>query len=455
LARQAGAGGKKSMTRFGIDEEAESVSVPTRQSKEFRDPREGFTLLDFVLVLARRRRFILSFAAVVTVLAGAVSFVLPKEYTATVIILPPQQNSSLGSTLAMQLAGLGSMSELAGAGLGLKSLNDMYVTMLKSRSVEDAVIQHYGLMQEYHKKYYVDARRVLEKHSEINGSTKDGLIRVSIENPNPVRAAEIANGYVEQFRTLSQHLAVTEASRRRIIFEQQLEKTKNDLSNAEEALKQTELTTGMVELDSQARAMIEAAARLRAEVVAKEVEVESMRSYAGDQNPDLVAAQDELNHLRQQFTQLVGSNGNGSGDLFLPKGQVPQAGLEYIRKLRDVKYYEAIFDILARQLELAKLDEAKEGGFIQIVEAATPPERKSFPKRLLITLGAAAVGLSGGVLAVLFEAAFLRMRNDPANREKLELIAETVGRRKNVVDDQPAMSDAALTRDDSRQRKCS
>src|SRR6202041_1738514 len=115
------------------------------------------------------------------------------------------------------------------------------------------------------------------------------------------------------------------------------------------------------QLDSQARAMIEAAARLRAEVVAKQVQVESMRSYAGDENPALIAAQGELANLRQQFAQLVGSNGSASGDLFLPKGQVPQAGLDYVRKLRDVKYYEAIFDILARQLELAKLDEAKEG----------------------------------------------------------------------------------------------
>jgi uncharacterized protein involved in exopolysaccharide biosynthesis len=329
----------------------------------------------------------------------------------------------------MQLAGLGAMSGLSSSGLGLKSLNDMYVAMLKSRSVEDAVIDHYGLMQEYRKKYHVDARKTLERHAEIEGSTKDGLIRVSIENPDPQRAAQIANGYVDQFRTLSQHLAITEASQRRVIFDQQLEKTKNDLSNAEESLKQTELTTGMVQLDSQARAMIDAAARLRAEVVAKEVQVESMRSYAGDENPALIAAQGELANLRQQFAQLVGSNGSASGDLFLPKGQVPQAGLDYVRKLRDVKYYEAIFDILARQLELAKLDEAKEGAFIQVVEPAVAPERKSFPKRLWITLGALAVGLTVGILAVLFEAGLARMRKDPAKREKLDEIRQVVGRR--------------------------
>jgi uncharacterized protein involved in exopolysaccharide biosynthesis len=417
------------MARVVIDDIPETTAGHLGLNTERSGPAPDFTFLDLILVLLRRWKFVLCFTAIVTILAGAISLVLPKEYTATVIILPPQQNSSLSSTLAMQLAGLGAMSGLSSSGLGLKSLNDMYVAMLKSRSVEDAVIDHYGLMQEYRKKYHVDARKTLERHAEIEGSTKDGLIRVSIENPDPQRAAQIANGYVDQFRTLSQHLAITEASQRRVIFDQQLEKTKNDLSNAEESLKQTELTTGMVQLDSQARAMIDAAARLRAEVVAKEVQVESMRSYAGDENPALIAAQGELANLRQQFAQLVGSNGSASGDLFLPKGQVPQAGLDYVRKLRDVKYYEAIFDILARQLELAKLDEAKEGAFIQVVEPAVAPERKSFPKRLWITLGALAVGLTVGILAVLFEAGLARMRKDPAKREKLDEIRQVVGRR--------------------------
>ena len=417
------------MARLELDDIPESTLAQIRLNGELSETGSDFTLLDLILVILRRWKFIFYFTAITTILAAAVSFVLPREYTATVIILPPQQNSSLSSTLAMQLAGLGAMSGLTSGGLGLKSLNDMYVAMLKSRSIEDAVIEHYGLMQEYRKRYYVDARKTFERHAEIEGSTKDGLIRVSIENSDPQRAAQIANGYVEQFRKLSQHLAITEASQRRVIFEQQLEKTKNDLSNAEESLKQTELTTGMVQLDSQARAMIEAAARLRAEVVAKQVQVESMRSYAGDENPALIAAQGELANLRQQFAQLVGSNGSASGDLFFPKGQVPQAGLDYVRKLRDVKYYEAIFDILARQLELAKLDEAKEGAFIQVVEAAVPPEKKSFPKRLWITLGALAIALTVGCLVVLVEAGLMRMREDPAKRVKLEEIRQVVGRK--------------------------
>ncbi|HLY39672.1 MAG TPA: Wzz/FepE/Etk N-terminal domain-containing protein [Terracidiphilus sp.] len=392
---------------------------------------EDFSWLDFFLILAQRRKFILAFTVICTIAAAAVSLVLPVEYTATVVILPPQQNSSFGGSLAMQLAGLGSMSGLAESTLGLKNLNEMYVSMLKSRSVEDAVIQKFGLMREYHKKYDVDARKALEKHTEIDGSTKDGLIKLSFENRNAERAAAIANGYVDQFRNLSQHLAITEAAQRRIIFDQQLKKTNDDLANAEQALKETQLSTGMIQVDAQSRAFIEAAAHLRAQVVAKQVQIEAMRSYAANDNPALIEAQRELDGLNAQYNHLVGSQGNSSDDLFLPRGKIPQAGLEYIRKLRDVKYYEAIFEILARQLEIAKLDEAKEGGFIQVVDPAMVPSKKSFPKRMLITAGAAAVALTLAILWVMFQAGLERMAAaDPAKREKLILLRQTLGLRR-------------------------
>jgi len=394
-------------------------------SRQFGE--EGLTLLDILLIIARRKKFILVFTSACAVLALGISLILPKEYTATVTILPPQQESSLGGAMAMQLAGLGSVGDLAGGALGLRNRNDMYVAMLKSRTVEDAVIQRFDLMREYHKKYDIDARKALEHHTEINGSTKDGLIRLSFEGKSPERAAAIANGYVDQFRDLSQHLAITEAAQRRVIFEQQLAKTNTDLANAEEALKATQLSTGMVQLDAQSRAFIESAARLRAQVTAKEVQIEAMRSYAADDNPALIEAERELDGLKAQFTRLVGTQGSDSDDLFLPKGQIPQAGLEYIRKLRDVKYYEAIFDILARQLELAKLDEAKEGGFIQVVDRAVPPGRKSFPKRLLITAAAAALAFSLAVMFVLFQAGLNRIAMDPQRGTKLRLLYEAVG----------------------------
>ncbi len=218
---------------------------------------------------------------------------------------------------------------------------------------------------------------------------------------------------------MSQHLAITEASQRRVVFEAQLEKTKKNLEDADEAMKRTQLSTGMVQVDGQARAMIDSAAHLRAQIVSKEVQIEAMRSYAGDENPALTQAQTELDGLRSQFNKMVGSKGGSSDDLFLPKGEVPQAGLEYVRRLRDVKYYEAIFDVLARQLELAKMDEAREGAFIQIVDAAVPPEKKSFPKRGMLTISGLSVGFTLGIMLALLQGGLVRMRHNPATKDKL------------------------------------
>lgn len=396
--------------------------------------QEDLTFLDFLLLITQRKRLIAIVTAVCTGIALILAFVLPQEYTATVIILPPQGNPSMSSMLASQLSGMnGAVSGMASSMLGMKNINDMYVSMLKSRSVEDAVIQRYGLQSEYRKKYLVDTRKALESHTKIDGASKDGLIRLSFSDRDPSRSAEIANGYVDQFKNLSQHLAITEASQRRVVFENQLEKTKVDLENADEALKKTQLSTGMVQVDGQARAMIDSAARLRAQIVAKEVQIEAMRSYAGDENPALTQAQTELDGLRAQFNKLVGSKGGSSEDVFLPKGAVPQAGLEYVRRLRDVKYYEAIFEVLAKQLELAKLDEAREGAFIQVVDPAMTPEKKSYPKRGLLVIGGLAVGFTFGIMLALLQGGLVRMQHNPATKDKLDLLKRSLWSDRTVV----------------------
>lgn len=404
------------------------IVVPSVPANE----QEDLTFLDVLLIITQRKKLVGIVTAILTAIAVILAFTLPQSYTATVIILPPQGNASMSSLLASQLAGMGSaVSGMAGSMLGMKNVNDMYVAMLKTRTVEDSVIQRYGMQSEYRKTYLAEARKALEQHTKIDGSTKDGLIRLNFTDRNPNRAAQIANGYVEQFRDLSENLAITEASQRRVVFQNQLEKTKTDLENADEALKRTQLSTGMVQVDGQARAMIDSAARLRAQIVAKEVQIEAMRSYAGDENPALTEAQTELDGLKQQFNKLVGSKGGSADDVFLPKGEVPQAGLEYVRRLRDVKYYEAIFDVLAKQLELAKLDEAREGAFIQVVDPAVPPEQKSFPKRGLFTLGGLAAGFTFGIMMALLQGGLVRMQHNPATKDKLDLLKRSLwsGRR--------------------------
>jgi uncharacterized protein involved in exopolysaccharide biosynthesis len=295
----------------------------------------------------------------------------------------------------------------------------MYVAMFKSRTVEDAMVQHFGLMQEYRAKYPSDARKAFENYAVVDGSAKDGMIHISVQDHDPRRAADLANGFVDQFRLQSQHLAITEASQRRLFFEQQLEQAKDNLANAEEAMKETEQQTGVIQLDSQARALIESAESLRAQVAAKEVQLQGMRTYATGENSQVVQAQQELDSMRAQLAKLGGSEDSASGGIIVPKGQVPEAGLEYVRKLRDVKYNETIFDILARQFEVAKLDEAKQGALIQVVDPAVPPDRRSFPKRTLIVLGATIAGLLAGISLACIFVFIERMKAFPKTNAKL------------------------------------
>jgi tyrosine-protein kinase Etk/Wzc len=394
---------------------------------------DEISLLDLLIVLAERKRLIFYITAIFALLAIAISLLLPVRYTATATLLTPQQNTSIGVALASQLGSLGGVAALAGGGLGLKNPNDMFVGMLRSRTVEDAMVQHFELMQEYHKRYPSDARKAFENYSDVDGSGKDGLIRVSVEDRDPVRAAKLANGYVDQFRNLSQHLAITEASQRRLFFEQELEQAKDNLANAEEALKATEQKTGLIQLDSQARALIESAATLRAQITAREVQIQGMQTYATGENAQLIQAQRELDSLRAQLAKLGGSESSTGGELIVPKGLVPEAGLEYARKLRDVKYNETIFDILARQFELAKLDEAKQGALIQVVDPAVPPDRRSFPKRGLIVIGATFAGFLTGICFVLASAAMGGLKSVPAIHAKLLHLKQTLSWKSDPV----------------------
>lgn len=414
--------------------ETPTPSMPTTEprvpaSLEDYDPVDGgggVSLLDLLIIAAERKRMIFGVTLGAAVLALIVSLLLPKNYTATVTLLPPQQNTSMAAAMASQLGGMGGMAALAGGGLGLKNPNDKYVALVKSRTVEDAMVQRYGLMKEYHQKYLSLARKAFEAHATVDGSTKDDLIHISVEDRNPQRAAELANGYVDQFRNLSQHLAITEASQRRLFFEQELEKAKNNLAAAEEALKKTELTTGVIQPDSQERALIESAASLRAQITAREVQIQGMQTYATGENSQLVQAQQELAGLRAQLAALGGSADSNGSELIVPKGRVPQAGMEYIRKLRDVKYYETIFDILARQFEVAKLDEAKQGSLIQVVDPAVVPDRKSSPKRALIVIGATVLAFILSVLAAFFQAGFDHLNKDPDACRKLSILRNTM-----------------------------
>jgi uncharacterized protein involved in exopolysaccharide biosynthesis len=287
-------------------------------------------------------------------------------------------------------------------------------------------------MKVYRDKRLSDARKDLQDATDIQNG-KEGFITVAVEDKDRKRAADLANAYVEELRNLTSNLAITEAGQRRLFFEQQLGKAKDDLANAEVALKVTQQKTGLIQMDSQAKAIIESVAAVRAQIAAKEVELQAMQFSATDQNPDLLLLRQQLAGLRAQAAKLESQQNSGGGDIQVPTGAVPEAGLQYIRSLRDVKYYETIFELLAKQLEASKLDEARQGAVIQVVDPAVEPDRKSSPKRAMLVTLFTIVGFVGGCLLALI----LRWRElikvDPVAEERLQYFKEALKLRKTPM----------------------
>ncbi len=393
----------------------EETSTPDASAQDIH-------LLDLLIVLSRRKRFILRFTAGVAILTAVIVLIIPSRYTAETVILPPNQNSSVGSALLSQLGGSSALASIAGTGLGIKNPADMVVSLFRSRTVEDSVIQRFGLMARYKNKTMIDTRRSFEDRSAVVLGVKDGLIRISVTDRDPKLAADIANGYVDEFRKLSANLAITEASQRRTFFQQQLLEANENLAAAEEAMKRTEQTTGVLQIDSQAKSLIETAAALRGQIASKEVQLQAMRSYATEDNPQMVIAEQQLNALKIQLVKLSGTDQNVASDIIVPKGNIPEAGMEYLRRLRDVRYYQTMVELIAKQFEVAKLDEAREGAIVQVADLAVPPDKRSFPKRTLTVVLMMFLGLLTSCGWCIFADRFQRLKRDPAERKRLEAL---------------------------------
>lgn len=373
---------------------------------------DEISLLDVAIVLAKHKKKIAGLAAAASVAALAISLLMPNIYTATAKILPPQQAQSSASAMLAQLGGL---AGLAGGAAGLKSPNDLYLGMLKSRPVADNLVQRYSLMQRYESKLQSSARQVLASKSNLSAG-KDGIIVIDVEDTDPKVAADLANAYVDELYKLTRVLAVTEASQRRLFFERQLNQAKENLTHAQLSAKAAMDQGGLVNVDVQGRAVLETNARLRGQISAKEVQIAAMRAYAADRNPELLKAQQELAAMKAELAKTEGA-GRGA-----TQADNSGQGLESLRQLRDLKYYETVYEMLAKQYELAKIDEAKDSSVIQVLEKAIEPDRKSKPKRSLIVLLAAFGGLFVGMLWAFGAEMLERARKNPDTETRLNIL---------------------------------
>lgn len=383
-----------------------------------QETEDEISLLDLLIVLAKHKRLLVGLPVAFATLALAYGLIAKPVFEAKTTILPPQQQQS---SAASMLASLGGLAGAAGASLGIKNPNDLYIAMLQSQVVSNKLIERFKLKDIYEAKTLTDTRKELADNSKI-ASGKDGLISIAVEDNSPQRAAQIANAYVEELKALSKTLAVTEAGQRRLFFENQLNKTRKDLADAEIALKQTQEKTGVLQLEAQGKATMEALANLRAQIATRQVQLAAMKNFATEQNPDYQRIQAELRGLQQQLTELT--KGGNEDDVLVARAKAPEVAIEYLRKVRNLKYQETLFELMAKQFEMAKLDEARDGASIQVLDVATTPEKKSKPKRAMLILIA---GMGGFFLACISAFVLEAVRKSQANQESRERWAALIG----------------------------
>ena len=388
------------------------LETPASQSPPADDE---VSLLDLLIVLAKHKRIVLGIPLAAAIAAAIISLLLPNIYTGTTRLLPPQQSASAASALLSQLGGvLGGLTGAAGGTLG-RNPNDLYVGMLKSRTVADNLIARFELDKVYDQSLQSGVRSTLQGNTTIVAG-RDGIIVVEVDDRDPKRAAELANAYVDELMKLTRVLAVTEASQRRLFFERQLLQVKDNLAAAELAARQGLQKGGLAQVDAQGRSMIAVTARLRAEMSAKEVQLGAMRTFAAEGNPELQRTQQELEALRRELARVEGSSpiaAAGKGDA---KGNT---GLDNLGRLRDLKYHEFLYELLAKQFELAKIDEAKDATIIQVMDKAIEPDRKSRPRRTLIVFMWTLLALFAAVVWAFVREAATRARADPEQASRL------------------------------------
>jgi uncharacterized protein involved in exopolysaccharide biosynthesis len=351
------------------------------------------SMVELLIVLAKHKRTIFGMTFGAALVSVAVSLVLPNTFQASTKLLPPQQTQSSAAALLSQLGGIAGAA--ASSAVGLKNPNDLYVGMLKSRTIADRLVVQFDLKKVYGVGSQEKARKRLEANTVIT-SGKDGLISIEVEDTDKKLVAPIANAYVTELFRLMKTLAVTDASQRRLFYERQLESTRDNLSKAEIALKTTMDTRGVISVDSESRSILETVARLRAQVSAKEIQLSSMRAFVTATNPEYRRAEEELNGIRGELTRLENGRGNeaASGE--------KKTGLENIKLLRDLKYQQMLYEVLAKQYEVARIDEAKDPSVIQVLDPAIEPERKSKPRLALILIGFTSVAFFGAVSLAFF-----------------------------------------------------
>lgn len=375
-------------------------------------PNGTINVLDYLEVLVTRKRLIISTSSVAFILSVIISFSLPKIYSSTTMILPPQTDQSLMGMMMGQMGG-GGLANLAGDLLGSGSPADMYVSILNSNTISDDIIDRFRLMDVYDEKYRLDTYKTLSKNVDISAGKKDGIISITVNDKDPKRAAAIANAYVEELEKLTINLNTTSSGQNKSFYEERLSKAKIDLAITEDALKAFQSKNKMVSVPDQAAATIGGIAQIKAQLVDQEMQLAVLRHQFTDSSAEVANAKASIVNLKSQLAHL---EGNGSSGAIPGVGTVPELQEQYLRLMRNFKVQEALVELLTKQYEINKISAAKDIASIQVIQKAQIPDKKSKPKRSLIIIAFTFAAAFSAVIWAFLQEFWSRMPTEDHER---------------------------------------
>jgi uncharacterized protein involved in exopolysaccharide biosynthesis len=377
-------------------------------------------LADYLLVLLKRKKMIFLSVLGAVVLSAIVSLVWPKMYTATASIFPPRDSGpgSFGS--------LGPAGGLAASFIGGKTTADIYVGILESRTAADILIKRFNLSKLYEQNHKDNIYKILADRTQIEASSKSEIISVSVRDPDPQRAADMANTYVEALDHINRTANITAGHRKRVFLENRLKEVRKDLSMAEMALKEFQEKYNLVAIEAQARATIERAAKIKGEIIAAETELEVLKEFFTESQAEAVLLKSRISELKNQLAKMEQGNpgkevlkdnpGGEDPNLFIPLNELPALEMQHIRLMREAQVQEKVFGLVTSQYEMAKIEEAKDIDTIQVLDPAVPPERISRPKRKPIIMLSAVVAFCVAVFVTFFLGFIDRLKTEDHDR---------------------------------------
>ncbi len=399
--------------------------APAYERPDIEPPPPDLERANNLRLLWDRRRFLFSAMWKTAVVAAVVAMLIPVRYTATTRMIPGENtNMSLLSAVAARATG-GMGLDAASGLLGFNTPAALYVQILQSRTVQDRLIDRFDLRKEYSTKYYFNARRELSRHTTIEEDRKSNVISVSVTDHSAPRSEQLANAYVEEMNKLAADLNTSAAHRERVFIENRLSTVKKDLDTAERELSDFSSKTSAIDIKEQARAMVGAAATLQGQLIAAESELKGLEEIYSPNNVRVRAVAARIAELQKQMQKLGGEytqTGPGvredaSNELYPSIRQLPALGYEYAELYRRTKIEETVFELLTQQVELAKIQEAKELPTVRVMDRAEIPERKSFPPRTVIIVVSALFALLLSSAWVISKERWDRI--DPADEKKM------------------------------------